>query len=405
MVSFIARQPIFNRKNEVIAYELLYRNGEGNFCGNVDGDSATKAVISNSIYSLNFKDITNGKKAFINFTETLILDNIATIVSKDDIVVELLETIKPTKAVIEACKELKRQGYILALDDFVYDESYLELVKLIDIIKVDFRITKGSDRKDIIDNLRKYNVKFLAEKVENQLEVEEALSYGYDYFQGYYFSKPTIMKSNDVGVNYHIKLKIIRETLKGDISLETLEELILKDVSLSYKLLKLINSANYGLRSELTSVKYAINLLGQTRVKKWLYIVLLNDMDNSGNKELLNLAIIRAKFCENIWKEVFGDKKSINAYLSGLVSLMDKILNCSIDELISNMCLPYEVEASLRGEKNNLNYILELIKAYERDDWNTVIRLVHILNIEIADVTKGYIEAIKWSNSIVLTEK
>jgi EAL and modified HD-GYP domain-containing signal transduction protein len=301
MDNFIARQPIFNKKNEVIAYELLFRDSEINAFADIDGDYATRNVISTAFYSFDIKSIVNDKKAFINFTENLIKERVATILPIDSVVIEILETVEPTNEVITACKELKEKGYILALDDFVFENKYEELIKLADIIKIDFTITKGEDRKSIVEKLKFNNkIKFLAEKVETIEEYNEALNYGYEYFQGYYFSKPRVLSSKAINTNKYITLTILEQINKHKIDFDEIERLILQDVGLSYKLLKLINSASLGIRNKTNSIRYALTILGEKELIKWLYLVLLNDLKQDSPEELINLGLIRAKFCENI---------------------------------------------------------------------------------------------------------
>ena len=217
---FVARQPIFDRNNDVIAYELLFRSGYENAYDNVDGNQATLTVIANSFYELDLKTVTNNKKAFINFTEKLIKEEIATILPCEHVVIEILETIEPTDEIIIACKKLKEKGFILALDDFVFDKKYNKLLELIDIIKVDFIITKGYERKKIFDILKINNkIKFLAEKVETIEEYNEAMEYGYTYFQGYYFSKPTIIQAKSIPSNKYTALEILKLVNKKNFNL------------------------------------------------------------------------------------------------------------------------------------------------------------------------------------------
>lgn len=301
MNAFIARQPIFDEKNNVIAYELLYRSGYENACNNLDGNNATLNVIANSFCEFDFKTITNNKKAFINFTEKLIKDEIATILPKENVVIEILENIEPTDEIISACKKLKDQGFTLALDDFVFDKKYSKLIEIIDIIKVDFLTTQGYDRKKIF-NLLKINskIEFLAEKVETIEEYNEAVYYGYTYFQGYYFSKPIVLSTQRISHNRNAALKIMKLINGENFNFADLEALILKDVGLSYKLTKLINSSAYCVKSKINSIKYAIALLGEKEIVKWLYVVLINDLKGSNPNELIRISLERAKFCELI---------------------------------------------------------------------------------------------------------
>lgn len=201
MNTFIATQPIFDTNQNVIAYELLFRGDSvNNEFNNIDGDIATSNVIINSISVIGLSNLTNGKKAFINFTENLILDDTAYVLPKEYVIIEILENVPPSKEIIKACKRLKAKGYTLALDDFVLIDNLKELIKLADLIKIDFTITKGDERKKVIDKILQINnkVKFLAEKIETKEEFNEASMMGYSFFQGYFFSKPTIFRGTDL---------------------------------------------------------------------------------------------------------------------------------------------------------------------------------------------------------------
>jgi len=212
--TFVARQPIFDINENVVAYELLFRNNnEDNKFNNIDGDIATSKVIINSFLLIGIKNLTNGKKAFINFTENLILNDIASLLPKEYVTIEILENVTPSKDIIYSCKNLKQEGYTIALDDFVLLDNLNELIKLADIIKIDFTITKGNERKEVIDKILKINnkIKFLAEKIETREEFILAASMGYSLFQGYFFSKPTIFNGKDIPIHSSTKYKILKE--------------------------------------------------------------------------------------------------------------------------------------------------------------------------------------------------
>jgi len=400
--NFIARQPIFNKKNEVIAYELLFRNGSINSYTGINGDDATRNVISNAFYSFGINNITNGKKAFINFTENLIKEEVATILPVDYLVVEILEDVEPTKEIVHACKELKEKGYTLALDDFVFNSKYEELIKLADIIKIDFSITKGVERKNIVKQLKFNNqIKFLAEKVETIEEYNEALSYGYEYFQGYYFSKPRILSSKAINTNKYITLQILEKINRDEINFDNIESLILKDVGLSYKLLKLINSASLGIKNKTNSIKYALTILGEKELIKWLYVVLLNDMKQDSPEELINLGLIRAKFCESICNNSKIKNKGMLAYITGMFSVMDAILSVPIENVVKELYLPEEVSQALILKNNNFSDILELVISYEKGDWDKVLDLAKELSIDPTIIAEKYFDSLEWVKTIV----
>jgi len=401
MEVFLARQAIFDRSNNVIAYELLFRNGYENFYNSVDGNKATLNVIANSFYELNFKRVADNKRAFINFTEELINDEIATILPFKDVVIEILEDVEPTDQIISACKKLKEQGFTLALDDFVFDKKYNKLIKLIDIIKVDFLITKGCDRKKIFDLLKINNkIEFLAEKVESIEEYNEAMYFGYTYFQGYYFSKPIILSDKSVHNNENIALKILKLVNNKDFNFSDLELLILKDVGLSYKLTKLINSSAYGAKNKYNSIKYAITFLGEKEIVKWLYVVILNDLKGNKPNELLKVSLQRAKFCELICNMSIYKEKTFLAYITGLFSAMDAILNCSMESVVNDIYLPDEVKDGLIGVENTLNLILKVVISYQKGEWENVMFYAKIIEVDINEISQIYLEALKWADNI-----
>ena len=401
MKVFLARQAIFDRSNNVIAYELLFRNGYENVYNCVDGNKATLNVIANSFYELNFKRVTDNKRAFINFTEELIHDEIATILPFKDVVIEILEDVEPTDEIISACKRLKEQGFTLALDDFVFDKKYNKLVELIDIIKVDFLITKGYDRKKIFDLLKINNeIKFLAEKVESIEEYNEAMYFGYTYFQGYYFSKPIILSEQSVHNNENIALKILKLVNNKDFNFSDLESLILKDVGLSYKLTKLIKSSAYGARNKVNSIQYAIAFLGEKEIVKWLYVVILNDLKGNKPNELIKVSLQRAKFCELICNNSICKEKTFLAYITGLFSVMDAILNCSMESVINDIYLHDEVKDGLIGVENTLNLILKVVISHEKGEWENTMLYAKMIEVDINEISQIYLEALKWADFV-----
>ncbi|GEP66407.1 diguanylate phosphodiesterase [Clostridium beijerinckii] len=399
---FVARQPIFNRKNEVVAYELLFRNGQNNFYNNTNGDEATLKVIANTFYTFDFKDITDNKKAFINFTEELIKKEIATILPKEYVVIEILENIEPNDEIVDACKRLKKRGFILALDDFVFHTKYIKLIEIADIIKIDFKITTGGERKKVFE-LKKINnkIKFLAEKVENKEEYDEALKLGYSYFQGYYFSKPIVLSRKNIPTNKDTAIKILKLINKDDFDFNKLEELIIKDLGLSYKIIKLINSSAYCLKNEVRSIKYAIALLGRKEIIKWLYVVLLNDLKENNTDELIKVSLQRAKLCELICNMSEYKNNVYSAYMVGLFSVMDAILNCSIEVILKELYIDDEIKEGLIEKDNYLNKILKLAINYEKGQWENVEFYTKEIGANDNKLAEAYIDAIKWADEVV----
>ena len=292
---FLARQPILNKFNKLFGYELLFRNSEKNIYQAEDGDKATIEVIKNSFVNIGIHEVTGGKKAFINFTENILKSDIFMVLPPETVIIEILEDIEPTEEIIDLCKNLKKQGYLIALDDFVYSSKYIKLIDIADIIKVDFKITKGYERRKVIEKVNSPHIKFIAEKVETMEEFHEAVSFGYTYFQGYYFSRPLIVSGKRISENNIVYMKLLKEISSGSFDIDRIEGLIKKDVSLSFKLLKLINSANYVFRSKIKSIKQALSLLGEKEIKKWLYLIVFKTLGEDKPEVIVIESLTRAR--------------------------------------------------------------------------------------------------------------
>ncbi|MDF2857785.1 MAG: metal dependent hydrolase, partial [Neobacillus sp.] len=306
MEGFVARQPIYTAMKDIYAYELLYRNNLDNRFPEIDGDAATTDVIINSFINIGIDDLSNGKPCFINFTENLLQQKLPTYFKPKEVVVEILETVELSQELLEICQDLKSKGYQLALDDFILngDNPYTyPMLELASIVKVDFRNTTAHMRQKIEELQHKYNLKLLAEKIETKEEFEAAVSLGYVYFQGYYFSKPVILSTQVLPENLQNYLILMNHLSTSEPDLNFITQIIEQDVSLSFKLIKLINSPAYHPKSKINSIKQAIIRLGFNELRKWIYILLIrgNLMGKSEwDKEMFTNSLIRAKMCELI---------------------------------------------------------------------------------------------------------
>lgn len=320
--------------------------------------------------------------------------------SPEYVVVEILENIEPTLEIINICKKLKEMKYTIALDDFVFHDKYKSLMEFVDIIKVDFRITKGEERKEVIKKIKNKNIKFLAEKVETIKEFNDAVKYGYSYFQGYYLSKPVVISGKKIPENKIIHMRLLEELNSKDFSLEKVEELIKKDISLSYKLLRIVNSAEFGLKHKVTSIKQALSYTGEIQVKKWLYLVSIKAIGDDRPDFIIFESLARAKFSELIFLKTRFRKDSFNAYLIGMLSLVDVILEKPIDEILEEILVDEEVKSALIGEKNNkYGFLLSLILNYEQGKIDKIFELMEYFDISTDELRSSYMEAIEWSHS------
>ncbi|MCC3648080.1 HDOD domain-containing protein [Cytobacillus oceanisediminis] len=407
MEVFVARQPIFNSKEEVFAYELLYRNNQVNAFPAIDEDQATAEVIINSFLNIGIDQLSEGKPCFINFTEKLLKLRVPAYFRPREIVVEILETVKPSAELVRICKDLKELGYQIALDDYVINETNpfaRQLLKYADIIKVDFLNTPKEMREKIELLVSQLRIKTVAEKVETREEYEEAKSKGYDYFQGYFFEKPVIMSTHDVPAYFQSYYEMIQNLSKEEPSLDRIAELIERDISLSYKLLRLINSPAYRPKQKINSIRQAIVLLGLIELEKWIYVLAVRENivhHSQMAEETIRLSMRRAKMCEEIGRLQIGKSVSSSYFMTGMFSLMDSLLNIPMKQILDELPLQDDICEALRGENNHLKVILDLAVAVEKAQWSRISEMCEKLNVDEKTIFKIYSEALAWSSQLL----
>lgn len=392
---YIARQPIFDRQMAVYGYELLYRSDLNNSCTEQNGEKATAAVMINSFMNMGIDTIARNKKAFINFSKPLIDQGAALLMPGSRLVVEITGEVEPDESTIAACTALKEQGYLLALDDFSLKSKSLDLLELTDILKVDYHKTSQEEQKLIIDLSKNKHKKIIAKKIENREKYQEAFDLGYDYFQGFYFCEPEILNGKDIPTFRLHHMQLLNEIHKREIDFERLEMLIKQDVSLSYKLLKYINSVQFELRLPIQSIRQALTLLGQKNMIKWASLVALRSISHDQPSELLVTSAIRAHFCENLALQTRHKSRSEDLFLVGLFSLLDAFLKRPMEEILKELPLAPDINDTLLGKESSILPILKLTLAYESTDWQQVESLKKELNISSNILLNEYLVALK----------
>ncbi|WP_110954629.1 EAL and HDOD domain-containing protein [Anaerosinus massiliensis] len=400
----VARQPIFDVNLNVFGYELLFRsnNAVNNYTG-IDGDQATLDVIANSFLLIGIDVLTNGKKAFINFTANALKNSLPAMLPKETIAVEILENVEPDEELICACENLKKKGYLLILDDFVFAPRFLPLIKIADIIKVDFRSTNRCERQQLIDQMRNYPLKFLAEKVETPEEFQDALRMGYSYFQGYFFCKPCIITGKDLSGYKTSYMRILQEINQPELDLKKVESIIKQDVSLSYKLLKFMNSSAFGFKTKINSLQHALALLGKKELTKWVSLIALKNLVSNKPDELILNSLIRACFAEKLAAKKICPQRTSDAFLMGMFSHLDVLLDRPLSEILEELSLSEEIKRALLEKEQNQFFILyQLIKTYEIGNWKDGLVYIKQLKLHEHDVLKAYRESLIWAHNLIM---
>lgn len=402
MQLYIARQPIFNRDRDIIAYELLYRNPKTKTAEQIDGDHATSSVLMITSVLASFEELLDGKQAFVNFTKTLLCDNTTTLFSSDYLVIEILEDIVPDEALIASLKNLKELGYTLALDDFTMKYPYREIIDLVDIIKVDFMLTSYIEQIQIVKKFKRPGLKFLAEKVETEEEFERAKKMGYDFFQGYYFAKPSLFNYQDVSNTRYTCFKMLDALSTPSPNYDDLADIVEKDVAMSYKLFKYANSVIYGGREPLNSIRDALVRLGFKNLHNWIYLIILRSISYGQSNELLSISLQRAKMMESLAIQYEMPSKQSEYFIAGLFSLIDVLTSKPIEEAIVSLNLSDEVESAILNRENKMGKSLDLIIAYESGDWKDFEDICKQLKLKASKVIQAYVESLEWSKSTLL---
>jgi EAL and modified HD-GYP domain-containing signal transduction protein len=401
---FVARQPIFDRQRHLYGYELLYRSDAArNQFDGTEASAATKQVISSTLLSIGFENILCGKKAFLNFDQRLLSDGIYLTLPRKATVIEILESVEPNSSLIALCHNIHEQGYTIALDDFVASPEFEALADLAQVIKVDVRVTSRAEQTRLLAKYRPRGIALLAEKVETYDEFEWARAAGYDYFQGYFFARPSIIKTQHVPSAKLNCLRLLSELQKPDLDFKRLEMLIRGDVSLTYKLLRYVNSALFSLHGEVQSIERALMIIGVDDVRRWVALATLPMLATDKPGELATLSIVRARFCERLM-QLAGIALQNEAFLMGMFSLLDALLDRPLDEALLAVNLGPDITQPLLGtapDEHVLAKVFRLTRRYEQGDWDEVERLAQACGFPASAAGDAYVEATLWAERML----
>lgn len=408
MEVFVGRQPIFNRNEEVVAYELLYRRNETNRFEQVDSDLATIQVLKNSLLSIGMKELTNGLPGFVNFTEKLLMSDVFDLIEPSNFVIEILEDVPITEQLIVRIIELRNRGFTIALDDFVLKknvEFYNTLFSHIDIIKIDFLKSTRDERAIIEKQVKNFfpHIQLLAEKVENRIQFEEAKEANYTLFQGYFFEQPQIIRSTDVPMNMLQYFQVMSMLRDEEFNVQEVAETIEQNISLTYKLLRLINTIP-GKKMKVRSVKQAIMMLGVIELRKFLYLLAVIEGRTSEptdiEMELIRTSILRAKICELLARKK-RLKNYSEYYLVGMFSTIDAILQRPMKLIAQQLPFSTEVIETICGLETEMADYLQLSIALAKFEIDRAAKLANKLGISTDDLWYIYKIALEYTKKSI----
>jgi c-di-GMP-related signal transduction protein len=398
-MKFIARQPIFNRRRDVFAYELLFRSGIQNSCEAANLDQASASMFDTS-FLIGLRRLTGGQRAFVNCPREFLLLDYISLFPRDLVVIELLETIRPDADVVDACRKLKQQGYLFALDDFVDTPDWTPLISIADFIKVDFRLTSRIEQRALAARYADKGIRILAEKVETQKEFSEAMDMGYSLFQGYFFCRPEMMQQREIPTFKLAYLELLGAAMAPDFDIQALASKIKHEPSLTFKLLRYLNSAAFGLRGEIQSIPHALSLLGERELRKWVAVVCVGVMASGKPDELMTVPLVRGRFCELLAPLAGVPGRANDLFLLGLLSVMDAILDQPLAAILEELPIRHEIKEALLARTGLYWNLLEIATAHERADWEAISALAVRLGIREDQIPEIYVSAIDWASAL-----
>ena len=393
---FVARQPILGERADLFGYELLFRAGRENRCQAVNLDMATSSVLDTAL-RLGLEKLTGGRRAFVNCTRDSLINNSASLLPREQVVVEILETSEPDEELLNACRRLKEQGYSLALDDFVDTPAWQPFVALADFIKVDFRLTPRAEQEALAARYRSRGLRMLAEKVETQEEFREAKRMGYSLFQGYFFCRPELMEQRAIPASKLAYLELLQAALQPELDTAALALKIKREASLTFRLLRYLNSAFFGLRSGVRSVQHAVALLGEREMRKWIAVICVAVLGDGKPDELITLPLIRGRFCELLAPLTGLAVEANDLFLLGLLSVMDAVLNQPLEVVMADLPVRQQIKDALLAGSGSYRTVLDLAIAQERADWGSLTTLASGMGLEETRIPELYVSAVDWA--------
>ena len=401
MYAYIARQPILDIDKNVTGYELLFRDGVNNFFPNIDPNAATSLILTQNHLTLGIEQIAGNLPAFINFHADTIIKNFPHFLDKEKVVIEILEDVELSDQLISACKELSEKGYALALDDHNFDPKWQVLFPFVKMIKVDISQFNILQISKFVNSIEFPHIELLAEKVETSRQFEQLKTLGFKQFQGYFFARPEMMKHKKITPTKQNLIDLIAESNKPELDLTAIQAILTRDVGLTYKLLRFINSPAYGCSQEITSLKHALIFLGDLELKKFIALLALANLNDAKPTEIIRISLARAKFCELISQSRKDNENPPKSFLTGMLSLIDGMLDSELDDVLKLLPIHEDIKQALLGGSHYLTTYLALVTSVEMGDSEASERLCSVLDFSSQQLSIYYQEAIRWADGML----
>ncbi|MEW5789337.1 MAG: EAL domain-containing protein [Pseudomonadota bacterium] len=400
--AFIARQPIVDVRHQLVAYELLFRHSAHAQTARVESDvDAGITVISNTLFNMGTEWLLKGKLAFVNMEVSMLMSSFSTLLPHENVVIEVLETVQVTPEILARMQELKTAGYRFALDDFHYMPESESLLPLANYVKLDVLAHSPAELARMVKQIRRYPVKLVAEKVETLEQFRHCRDLGFDFFQGYYFARPENLVAKIINPNHATVLQLL-EKVRNNAEVKDLEALFKKDVALTFKLLRYINSAGFGLSCEVQSIRHAVSILGMQPLYRWLTLLLVTAGNSPTSPTLSRTAITRGRLCELLGKHVLARSDQDNLFIVGVFSLLPAFLEMPMEEVLERVVITDKLADALLDRSGIYGPFLSLVEAVESGDEKQLEDLALSLMLAPQQVSEAHLQALAWVEQLGL---
>ncbi len=397
---FVARQPIFDRHDSLAGYELLYRNtAVSTIADGAAADAMCTDTVIHSFLDIGLDDLTDGHRAFVNCTREFLLDGQAELLPPSKVVIEVLETVGNDEAVVTACRRLTEHGYHLALDDYVDDSTYDALLRTVSIVKLDVLHKKPEELRAVLQRLRPFKVQVLAERVETVEMHKECMKLGFDLFQGYFYRRPELVMRKEIEVGQAAMLRLLNMLRDHETPDAVIESGFRSDPTLTYKLLRIVNSASVGGRG-IDSIGYAIRMVGRQMLYRWLALLMVSSMvtGNDVTDQLVYAALLRARLCELIAESSPQVRHPQALFMTGLFSMLDVLLRIPMRDVLARVSVSDEIRQAVMEGSGPYAEPLLLADAYQRGEWDQVDVLASSLGVLPMQMAWLYTKSLTWVN-------
>ena len=397
---FLARQPILTRDRKFFAYEILSRYGPENYCRPTER-SAVSVNAMDELFLMGVRTMTEGLPAFLNCTREFLLNDYLTLMPKELVVGEILETVEPDEEVLSACRRMKTQGYRLALDDYCDLPQTQAFLDIADFVKIDVLLTSFAEQQRLVEVCHRRGVPVIAEKVETDEQFHLCSDIGYDYFQGYFFCRPQIVERRSVPANKSVYLQLLAAANEPVFNIQKISQLFRRDVSLSYRLLRYLNSPIFGFKAEIRSIPHALTLLGEHPLRKWVSLVSVAALGDEVADGLLRLPLLRARFCELIGTKIEMRRETNELFLLGLLSVMDALLNMRMSDVLAEIPVNDEIRKALLGQSSRYRPIFEVVLDYESGTWEQLAHSARHVGLHEQFLPDLYLRSVRWVTEVL----